>query len=78
MIKGEINSLQDLANDGLERTEGAPRGATTEEEAFAGFPGKRGYRPIHLSDLLARGEDGTEKRESKISFRCSLLYLRKL
>ncbi|CAB9499150.1 expressed unknown protein [Seminavis robusta] len=59
----EIQTLGDLANDSIRRTENAPRGATTEEQAFAGIPGKRGYRPIPIGDLLAPlSDDGTENQ----------------
>ena len=64
----EIRSLRDLANDNVRRSEYVPRGATSEEEAFAGIDSKRGYTPISRSKLLSRNEDGTEDRKSKCVF----------
>jgi hypothetical protein len=62
----DIQSLGDLANDGVRRTENAPRGATTEDKAFAGIPNKRGYKPIAIGDLLASGsQGGSENPDSK-------------
>jgi len=63
----DLRSLGDLANDSVRRTGNSPRGATNEEEAFAGIEGKRGYRPIHLTNLLAQQENGEENSESKTS-----------
>ena len=61
----DIKSLGELANDSVRRSEMAPRGATTEEHAFAGDVSKRGYKPIHLKDLMTTKDDGTESHESK-------------
>lgn len=61
----DIQSLGELANDSVRRSEMAPRGATTAEEAFAGDVTKRGYKPIHLKDLMTSEDDGTESHESK-------------
>jgi hypothetical protein len=62
----DIQSLADLANDGVRRTENAPRGATTEDQAYAGNPNKRGYKPIAIGDLLASGtQGGSENQESE-------------
>ena len=61
-----LNTLEDLANDNIQRTENSPRGATTEDEAFSGISGKRGYTPINLSDLLSSTQDdGSENEKSK-------------
>jgi hypothetical protein len=61
----DIRSLRDLANDNMRRSEYVPRGAASEQEAFAGIDSKRGYTPISKSKLLSRNEDGTEDRKSK-------------
>ena len=63
----EIQSLEDLANLNIQRTEGAPRGATIESEAYAGGD-SAGYRVIHRSALLrdSINDDGTENEKSKL------------
>ena len=60
-------SLSDLANENVRRTEAAPRGATTANEAFAGGSSK-GYSVIKRSDLLrdSMNVDGTENDQSKL------------
>jgi len=61
----DIKSLVDLANDNVRRTEMASRGATTEQEAFTGYPGaKRGYTPIQMKDLCATVENGTPAHDT--------------
>ena len=61
-----LNTLEDLANDNIQRTENSPRCASTESEAFSGVSDKRGYTPIHLADLLSSTqEDGSENEKSK-------------
>jgi hypothetical protein len=61
----EISSLSDLANDCMVRTENAPRGATTEADAFAG-DNTRGYSAINRSEL-EQDSDGGERHKSKCS-----------
>jgi phosphopantetheinyl transferase (holo-ACP synthase) len=69
----EIQSLEDLANLNIQRTEAAPRGATIESEAYAGNDSP-GYRVINRSALLrdSINDDGTENEKSKLLF-CSML-----
>lgn len=61
-----MTSLADLANDNVQRTESAPREATTEESAFAGTESS-GYRIVSRSDLLrdSINQDGTENEKSE-------------
>jgi hypothetical protein len=65
----EIQSLKDLANDNIRRTEAAPRGATDEANAFSGKD-QKGYRTISRSDLLldSTDADGAENQKSEHLF----------
>jgi len=49
----EIASLKDLADETVRRTEASPREAVEDEDAYAAQSSldKRGYKPIHMSDL---------------------------
>ncbi|KAG7344617.1 hypothetical protein IV203_022625 [Nitzschia inconspicua] len=60
-----ITSLAEMANDCVQRTEKAPRGATDETDAFVGLE-SRGYRVIKRSDLLrdSINDDGTENEKT--------------
>jgi hypothetical protein len=63
----DINSLSDLANDVVRRTQAAPRETATDETAYTGSDESRGYRVISRSDLLrdSINQDGTENEKSK-------------
>ena len=58
-----INSLNDMANENVRRTEMSPREVDSDDESFAGEPEKRGYQPINVSDLTKSNmeADGSEK-----------------
>jgi hypothetical protein len=62
----ELQSLTDLANEVKRRTEEAPRGSSTAEEAFKG-DSSRGYSAVSRADLLTTNKnlDGSENQKSK-------------
>lgn len=60
----EIQSLKDLANDNIRRTEAAPRGATDETNAYSGND-QKGYRVISRSDLHLDSLDGDGAENQK-------------
>lgn len=59
----DIQTLSDLANSNVQRTERAPREATVESEAFAGGS-SRGYRVIKRRGLIGNSE-GTEDQQGE-------------
>ena len=73
----DINSLSDLANDCVRRTQIAPRQTTTDETAYTGSDESRGYRVISRSELLrdSINQDGTENEQSKSSMSTLLAFV---
>ena len=58
-----INTLKEMADENIRRTEMTPREAVAESDAFAGIPEQRGYHVVKASELTreSRDADGTEK-----------------
>ena len=58
----DINTLKDMADENVRRTEMSPRETVSAADAYTGIPERRGYRVVKASDLLyeSRNVNGTE------------------